>query len=234
CQLPSLAAKANKPSCLRTVIRVCLAKQSSHSQQAPISAEQLLANGPTIVPDLLKNAAYSNRLTIYKYKYILPVNLVSSFKVVQTGSVLLLCTGNGVAWLCGFDTTSAFTYLLSLSLLSLGVLAYASLLLRRIVGELSIDGRNSNIVYLAHVSFWGRRRNLAVHRDHLVFTEESGHFSTLEVSGNSFPFYLSLRPSAVRSCIPDQLEQLLKPELRVAQLLKEAANKQRHQKRQGQ
>lgn len=130
---------------------------------------------------------------VYRLPSIVFARVICRLKLYQTAIVVSL-TGASVA------TNADLFFPLTVCTLSLGMLALMGEFFRRLVGIVYVDAA-TNRVKLAHLNFWGNRKDLVVRVEDIVPLTDSGENSDGDVyvrvnfydTATYKPLYLSVK-----------------------------------------
>lgn len=141
-------------------------------------------------------------VTIYKYRYIKPIGMLSRMKVSQTVLLTFVCVGAWTWNVVGDGVSQNGMICASVAAaLSITVLFMIAHFSRRLIGIVWLD-RTSKNVKIAHLTFWGRRRDavypIASLSEAGDFKEDSRNlFLKIKVRGSEQYYYYSVRRGAV-------------------------------------
>lgn len=107
-------------------------------------------------------------LKVFQYPHVIKVALYQRLKVYLTGTTIILTSG---AILTGETLLGGVSSFIGIAGFSTFALLISGEWMRRVIGIIYIDQTDFKTVKLAHISFWGKRREL------LVNTEDIKYFS---------------------------------------------------------
>lgn len=139
---------------------------------------------------------------VYEFPYIVHTRVAARLKIYQTAITLIAAPYVHIAAQQGHIPQELATSCTVASLLALGTLYYLSFITRRLVGLVGMD-KDRKSVKLAHMTFWGNRKDLVVPLNTIVpFTEGNTScqdlYMDLKTYDNSVHLYLSLRFGGVK------------------------------------
>lgn len=131
--------------------------------------------GPPAVPVLLRcsDSCPQDFTLIYSLPHMRLLRAVSRLKLLQTGLTVLALPAVGVLHLQGSASLLLLGYSAGLALLAGAVLYTASHFFTRVVGLMYLD-RAETTLQVAHLTFWGRRRDLWLPLDDVMTIGDTG------------------------------------------------------------
>ena len=126
--------------------------------QLPSTFVRVFSSSHQSVTDDSLNSNYKFT-KIYKFRYIMPVVLISRFKVLQTALLVGMIPVAINSYLSGTMSIIALTCFTSCGVFATGMLYVMSYFFRHIIGIISVN-QNEDVVRLSHLTFWGRRHDV--------------------------------------------------------------------------